>query len=184
MDGDAPGFQLVRESKWRRGADQLFFGDGSGIGLEVGQLSQIKFYSDAGTTILPFAPGFSAFKGGFGEVVPVPEPGSVATAMGLLGLIGWRERRRRARENSQSQRTNADGAYRSGALPAEPGSLAGDHPQAVPEPGSLSLLAVGALGLLRRQRRGKTQRPRGWGDFFRWLRRGGHPSVSNFLEIP
>lgn len=36
----------------------------------------------------------------------------------------------------------------------EPGSFAGDHSQAVPEPGSLSLLAVGALGLLRRQRRG------------------------------
>ena len=75
------------------GTDQLFFGDGSGIGLQPAQLTQIKFYSDAGTTILPFAPGFSAFTGGFGEVVPVPEPGAVATALALLGLIAWRERR-------------------------------------------------------------------------------------------
>ncbi len=72
------------------GTDQLYFGNGSGTGLVASQLLQIKFYSDAGSTLLPFAPGFSGFTGGFGEVVPVPEPGSVATAMGLLGLIGWR----------------------------------------------------------------------------------------------
>ena len=53
-------------------------------------------YSDAGTTILPFFPGFSAFTAG-GEVTPVPEPGAVATALTLLGLIGWRERRKAAR---------------------------------------------------------------------------------------
>ncbi len=82
------------------GTDQLFFGNGSGTGLTVGQLTQVKFYSDAGTTILPFAPGFSAFTGGFGEVVPVPEPSSVAVAMGLLGLIGWRERRKGQRERA------------------------------------------------------------------------------------
>ena len=75
------------------GTDQLFFGDGSGIGLEPGQLAQIKFYSDAGTTILPFAPGFSAFTGGFGEVVPVPEPSGVIAALALFGLAAWRERR-------------------------------------------------------------------------------------------
>ena len=77
------------------GTDQLFFGNGSGIGLDANQLLQVKFYSDAGMTVLPYAPGFSAFTGGFGEVVPVPEPSSVATVTGLLGLIGWRERRRR-----------------------------------------------------------------------------------------
>ena len=27
-------------------------------------------------------------------IVPVPEPSSVVLAMGLLGLVGWRERRR------------------------------------------------------------------------------------------
>ena len=76
------------------GTDQLFFGGAGGGGLSLSQLTQVKFYSDAGTTLLPYAPGFSAFTGGFGEVVPVPEPSSVATVMGLLGLIGWRERRR------------------------------------------------------------------------------------------
>ena len=29
-----------------------------------------------------------------GEIVPVPEPSSVATVLGLLGLVGWRERRK------------------------------------------------------------------------------------------
>ena len=76
------------------GTDQLFFGNGSGTGLTASQLTQVRFYSDAGTTILPYAPGFSAFTGGFGEVVPVPEPSSVATVLGLLGLVGWRERRK------------------------------------------------------------------------------------------
>ena len=32
-----------------------------------------------------------------GVITAVPEPSSVATAMGLVGLIGWRERRRRRR---------------------------------------------------------------------------------------
>ncbi len=79
------------------GTDQLFFGGAGGGGLTASQLTQVKFYSDAGTTILPFAPGFSAFTGSFGEVVPVPEPSSVATVLGLLGLIGWRERGRSRR---------------------------------------------------------------------------------------
>ena len=68
------------------GTDQLFFGDGSRIGLDPAQLTQIKFYSDAGTTILPFAPGFSAFTGGFGEVVPAPEPSGVIAALVLCSL--------------------------------------------------------------------------------------------------
>lgn len=89
---------------WTDGADHLFFGNGSGTGLEPSQLAQIKFYSDAGSTVLPFAPGFSGFTGSFGEIVPVPEPSSVATVMGLLGLVGWRERRKahRARRATQS----------------------------------------------------------------------------------
>ena len=62
----------------------------------------IKFYSDGGTTILPFAPGFSAFTGSFGEVTPVPEPSAMATAFGLLGLISWRERRKSRRSRHQT----------------------------------------------------------------------------------
>ena len=79
------------------GTDQLFFGNGSGSGLTASQLTQIKFYSDNGATILPYAPGFSAFTGGFGEIVPVPEPSDVAVAMGLLGLAVWREQSRARR---------------------------------------------------------------------------------------
>ena len=60
----------------------------------MSQLTQIKFYSNAGTTILPFAPGFSAFTGGFGEIVPVPEPSSVFIGLAMFGLVGWRERRK------------------------------------------------------------------------------------------
>ena len=87
---------------WTSGTDHLFFGDGTTTGLQQSQLDKIKFYSDGGTTILPFAPGFSAFTGSFGEVVPVPEPSSAAAVMGLLGLIGWRERRKSARGRCNS----------------------------------------------------------------------------------
>ena len=83
---------------WSAGFDHLYFGANSS-GLQQSQLDKIKFYSDGGTTILPFAPGFSAFTGSLGEVVPVPEPGAVATALGLLGLIGWRERRKSGRRS-------------------------------------------------------------------------------------
>ena len=79
---------------WTPGSDHLFFGDGTGTGLQQSQLDKVKFYSDAGTTVLPWAPGFSGFTGG-GEVIPVPEPGAVAAPLGLLGLA-WRERRKAA----------------------------------------------------------------------------------------
>ncbi len=79
---------------WTSGIDHLFFGNGSGTGLQSSQLDKIKFFSDNGTTILPYAPGFSGFTGGFGEVVPVPEPSAVFTGLALLGLVGFRERQR------------------------------------------------------------------------------------------
>ena len=72
----------------------LFFGDGSGAGLTASQLMQVIFYSDASVTILPYAPGYSGFTGGFGEVVPVPEPSSVFAGLALCGLAGWREWRK------------------------------------------------------------------------------------------
>ncbi len=76
------------------GTDQLRFLNN---GLTAAQLGRIDFYS--GTTPgtkLSITPSFSAngFVGGAGEVVPVPEPSSVATVIGLLGLVGWRERRK------------------------------------------------------------------------------------------
>jgi autotransporter-associated beta strand protein len=78
------------------GTDRIHFGNGFSMGLTTSQLAQIDFYSDAGLTQYSITPAFSsnAFVGSFGEVVPVPEPTAMGVAMGLLGLIGWRERRR------------------------------------------------------------------------------------------
>jgi autotransporter-associated beta strand protein len=74
------------------GSDQLRF---SGNGLTPAQLGLIHFYSDAGATEISFTPTFpsNGFVGSLGEVVPVPEPSSVLVAVGMFGLIGWRERR-------------------------------------------------------------------------------------------
>jgi fibronectin-binding autotransporter adhesin len=67
------------------GVDQLHF---LSSGLTAGQLAQIRFYNDAGTTFL----GLGMFSGT--EVVPTPEPATWAS-LGALGLLlGWRERRR------------------------------------------------------------------------------------------
>lgn len=75
------------------GADQLRFVSN---GLNGDQLDHINFYSgtteDTKISITPqfSTNGFVAF----GEVVPVPEPGSVFTVLSLLGLATWREGRR------------------------------------------------------------------------------------------
>jgi autotransporter-associated beta strand protein len=74
------------------GSDQLKFGTGSSA-LTAGQLSQISFYSDNGSTFL----GTGGFVGSLGEVVPVPEPMSVCVALGLFGLAARRELGRSAR---------------------------------------------------------------------------------------
>jgi hypothetical protein len=71
------------------GNDQLKFGFDA-TALTAGQLAQISFYSGAGTGFL----GTGGFVGSSGEVVPVPEPGPLATALGMVGLIYGRERRR------------------------------------------------------------------------------------------
>jgi MYXO-CTERM domain-containing protein len=53
-----------------------------------------------------FYNSFAPFNGTLGEVsaTPVPEPSGAFVATGLLGLIGWRERRR-----AQQQRRAARG---------------------------------------------------------------------------
>ena len=75
------------------GNDRILFGINAS-GLSASQLGQVSFYSDSGTV------------GGFlgtatilsnGELVPIPEPGAVFTTLGLLGLVGYREQRRRRR---------------------------------------------------------------------------------------
>ena len=62
---------------------KLLFGEG---GLTSTQLSQIVFASQGinGGTLI----------GGEGELVPVPEPQVYLAAVAILGVIGWRERRR------------------------------------------------------------------------------------------
>ena len=82
------------------GSDHLFFGivdhdfNGSDGGLTTTQLSQVSFFSGINTGFL----GSTSFlSGGAGEIAPVPEPSSVATVLGLLGLVGWREGRRTRR---------------------------------------------------------------------------------------
>ncbi len=72
------------------GGDHLYFGTNPNAGLTAAQLGQISFFSDAGATPLSRA-GFGPLNG---EVSPVPEPSSVAIGVGLVGMIGWRERRR------------------------------------------------------------------------------------------
>ncbi len=75
--------------------DRLLFANDTGL---VGVSPQLLFFSDAGTTLIGngkqvlFGSPVSAV-----EIVPIPEPGSVLTGVCLLGLIGWRERRRSGR---------------------------------------------------------------------------------------
>ena len=56
--------------------------------------ANINFFSGSGIGQIGFGSAFVPNGFGGGEIVPVPEPSSVATVMGLLGLIGWRERRK------------------------------------------------------------------------------------------
>lgn len=69
------------------GTDKLIF---TTNGLTSSNLSNIHFYSGEGTgKIDTSGAGFLAG----GELVPVPEPGAMLAALGLLGAIAYRERR-------------------------------------------------------------------------------------------
>ena len=61
--------------------------------LSTAELSQIHFFSDAGSTALGSEAGQISF-GGNQELVPVPEPTTIFGALALVGLVGYRERRR------------------------------------------------------------------------------------------
>jgi hypothetical protein len=70
---------------------QIFFSLGSGgSGLTSGDLSNISFYSGAGTGLLGTAAAFSG-----NQIVAVPEPAVVLTGMLLLGwlMVSYRSRK-------------------------------------------------------------------------------------------
>ena len=73
------------------GNDQLIFGIDNNA-LTAGQLSQVSFFSGNGSGFLGTATILND-----GELVPIPEPSAIFTTLGLLGLIGYRERRQRRR---------------------------------------------------------------------------------------
>jgi hypothetical protein len=75
------------------GRDRWLFNAASGY--TAPQLATIEFFSDGGSTSLGFAQQIS-FGGQF-ELVPisaVPEPTTILGGLALVGLIGYRERRR------------------------------------------------------------------------------------------
>lgn len=67
--------------------DQLFLPVGS---LNSTELAGINFYSGAGTGLIN---GGGALQLGTGELVPVPEPGALASALALAGTALFRRRR-------------------------------------------------------------------------------------------
>jgi autotransporter-associated beta strand protein len=70
------------------GTDQIFFGNDGG-GLSSGQLGQIAFYSDSGSTLLGMATILSD-----GEIVPVPEPSTIIASIMIAAGLLYGERRR------------------------------------------------------------------------------------------
>lgn len=75
------------------GTDQVYFGTDI-TGLTLGQLGQISFYSDSGTTFLGNAAWGTDLDGEIVPLTPVPEPGTWVGAALALGAIGFTQRRR------------------------------------------------------------------------------------------
>lgn len=70
------------------GTDQIYFGSNSNS-LTSAQLAQIVFHD-------PFGPGSGDIPAIFlpsGEIVPIPEPGTVIAGFALVGMLTWSERR-------------------------------------------------------------------------------------------
>jgi hypothetical protein len=73
--------------------DRLLFLSSAGLSAE--QLNQITFFSDNGLTRIGNGTAQITFgAGGQAELVPVPEPSTWVAGGLLLGLLGYRERRR------------------------------------------------------------------------------------------
>jgi autotransporter-associated beta strand protein len=87
--------KTLRIFNYTSGVDHVFFGtDSSGLTSgQSGQLNAIQFYSDSGVTLIGAGSALQYL--GSGEIVPspVPEPSSLVVAMGMCGLIAWREGR-------------------------------------------------------------------------------------------
>jgi autotransporter-associated beta strand protein len=85
-------FSVPSDPGTAAGQDRLLFSGDPGI---AGISPQLLFYSDSGSTFIGdgkqvlFGSPASAY-----ELVPIPEPGTWLAATALLGLVGWRERRR------------------------------------------------------------------------------------------
>ena len=77
--------------------DRLIFVGTSSSFTNVFNQSEVSFNGNLGYTAIQFDIGHY-------EVVPVPEPSSIATVMGLLGLVGWRERRKTRQARSAERR--------------------------------------------------------------------------------
>ena len=71
------------------GTDQLISTGGLGANTS---LSDITFFSDSGSPAGNLGTATFA-SGSAGELVPVPEPGALIGALGLLAPLAWRERR-------------------------------------------------------------------------------------------
>ena len=71
------------------GIDEVFFGT-SAAGLTSGQVAQIRFYSDAGTTLIG---GTTNMILSDGEVVPVPEPATWLAGFLAIAALGYAKRR-------------------------------------------------------------------------------------------
>jgi fibronectin-binding autotransporter adhesin len=75
-------------------------------GDDAERLGFLAAFSQSSISFSGFASGYTAvqFDTNHFELVPVPEPGAIFTAFGLLGLIGYRERRCRRNERRSSSR--------------------------------------------------------------------------------
>jgi fibronectin-binding autotransporter adhesin len=76
---------------WTDGFDKILFTSNASNGNV--NLANIQFYSDSGSTSV----GAGSFINGGTELVPVPEPTAVLSALSLLGIVAVRECRRRAK---------------------------------------------------------------------------------------
>ncbi len=97
-----PSFNSLKIYNYTAGVGEQFLSDPNRdrlvfaglLGLNAGQLSQIQFFSDSGSTLLGPAGQIAFGLPGEVELAPVPEPSTWMAGGLLLGLLGYRERRR------------------------------------------------------------------------------------------